>query len=55
MLIELDGKPHLQRVFDICNETDFDTYIVTDSLEIAELHPNFILIEKQIIAQNVVS
>ena len=38
MLIELDGKSYSQRVFDICNETDFDTYIVTDSLEIAELH-----------------
>ena len=43
MLIELDGKPLIKRVFDICNETDFDTYIVTDSLEIAELAPNFIL------------
>ena len=43
MLIELDGKPLINRVFDICNETDFDTYVVTDSLEIAEIVPNFIL------------
>ena len=43
MLVELDGKPLIQRVFDICNQTDFNTYVVTDSLEIAELCPNFIL------------
>ena len=33
----------IKRVFDICNATKFDTYIVTDSLEIAEISPNFIL------------
>jgi len=43
MLVELDGVPLIKRVFDICNATKFDTYIVTDSLEIAEISPNFIL------------
>ena len=43
MLVELDGVPLIRRVFDICNSTDYDTYIVTDSLEIAEISPNFIL------------
>lgn len=43
MLVELDGVPLIKRVFDACNETDYDTYIVTDSLEIAEISPNFIL------------
>ena len=43
MLVELDGVPLIRRVFDICNSTDFDTYVVTDSLEIAEIVPNFIL------------
>ena len=37
MLVELDGVPLIKRVFDACNETDYDTYIVTDSLEIAEI------------------
>ena len=46
MLVELDGKPLIQRVFDICNQTDFNTYVVTDSLEIAELCPNFILTDE---------
>ena len=38
MLIELDGVPLIKRVFDICNATKFDTYIVTDSLELSLIH-----------------
>ncbi len=43
MLTILDGKPLIQRVFDACRETDFDTYVVTDSKRIASLVPNHIM------------
>ena len=35
MLCELDGVPLIKRVYDICSQTDYDTYVVTDRLEIA--------------------
>ena len=43
MLHILDGKPLIQRVFDACRQTDFDTYVVTDSKRIAILVPNHIM------------
>ena len=43
MLVELDGAFPSKRVYDACVQTDYDTYVVTDSLEIAEIVPNFIL------------
>ena len=43
MLYILDGKPLIQRVFDACRQTDFDTYVVTDSKRIASLVPNHIM------------
>ena len=43
MLHILDGKPLIQRVFDACRQTDFDTYVVTDSKRIASLVPNHIM------------
>ena len=43
MLVDVGGKPLIKRVFDICNETDYNTYVVTDSEEIAKLVPNFIM------------
>ena len=46
MLCELDGVPLIKRVYDICSQTDYDTYVVTDSLEIAEICPSFILTEE---------
>ena len=42
MLVELDGVPLIKRVYDACVQTDYDTYVVTDSLEIAEIVPSFI-------------
>ena len=29
MLVELDGKPLIQRVYEACKETVYDTYVVT--------------------------
>lgn len=43
MLHILDGKPLIQRVFDACRQTDFDTYVITDSKRIASLVPNHII------------
>ena len=43
MLVELDGKPLIQRVYEACKETVYDTYVVTDSEEIASLVPNSIM------------
>ena len=39
MLVELDGASPSKRVYDACVQTDYDTYVVTDSLEIAEIVP----------------
>ena len=46
MLVSLDGTPLIKRVFDICNSTDFNTYVVTDSEEIASMVPNYILTDE---------
>lgn len=43
MLVELDGVPLIKRVYDACVQTDYDTYVITDSLEIAEIVPSFII------------
>tara|TARA_B100001057_G_scaffold496228_2_gene597136 strand:+ start:175 stop:783 length:609 start_codon:yes stop_codon:yes gene_type:complete len=43
MLHILDGKSLIQRVFDACQQTDFDTFVVTDSKRIASLVPNHIV------------
>tara|TARA_Y200000002_G_scaffold293276_1_gene247473 strand:+ start:246 stop:851 length:606 start_codon:yes stop_codon:yes gene_type:complete len=43
MLSEVNGKPLIRHVFDICNQTDYDTYVVTNNIEIAEQVPNFIM------------
>ena len=45
-LIELDGIPMIKRIFDICNQTDYDTYVVTDSEEIASQVPNYVMTGK---------
>ena len=42
MLIELDGVPLIRKVYDACVKSGLDTYVVTDSLEIAEIVPNFV-------------
>ena len=36
----------IKRVFDICNSTDRNTYVVTDSEEIALWFPNYILTDE---------
>ena len=46
MLVSLDGTPLIKRVFDICNPTDSNTYVVTDSEEIASWFPNYILTDE---------
>ena len=46
MLIELDGVPLIRRVYDACVKSGLDTYVVTDSLEIAEIVPNFIITDE---------
>ena len=43
MLVELDGKPLIKRVYDACIETDYDTFVVTDSKEIASIVPKHIM------------
>ncbi|MBR19577.1 MAG: hypothetical protein CMA64_05475 [Euryarchaeota archaeon] len=43
MLADVGGKSLIKHVFDKCNETDFNTYVVTDSEEIAKEVPNFIM------------
>ena len=37
MLVELDGKPMIKHVYDACVETGYDTFVVTDSMEIFSL------------------
>mgnify|MGYP006234167613 CR=1 FL=1 len=34
-LIDMDGRPLIRRVFDICQTFGYDTYVLTDSQEIA--------------------
>ena len=36
----------IKRIFDICNQTDYDTYVVTDSEEIASQVPNYVMTGK---------
>ena len=43
MLADVNGKPLIRHVFDICNQTDYDTYVVTNNVEIAEQVPSFIM------------
>ena len=45
-LVELNGIPMIKRIFDICNQTDYDTYVVTDSEEIASQVPNYVMTGK---------
>jgi len=42
-LVELNGTSMIKRIFDICNQTDYDTYVVTDSEEIAKQVPNYVM------------
>ena len=37
MLHILDGKSLIQRVFDACRQTDFDTYVITVARELQAL------------------
>ena len=37
MLIDMDGKPLIRRVYDICSTFGYDTYVLTDSQEIADV------------------
>ena len=37
MLIQLDGKPMIRRVYDACIATGYDTFVITDSMEIFSL------------------
>lgn len=39
MLLEFDGKPLVRNVFDEVNSWGFDTFVVTDSKDIAEVIP----------------
>ena len=45
-LVELNGIPMIKRIFDICNQTDYDTYVVTDNEEIASQVPNYVMTGK---------
>ena len=45
-LVDLNGVSMIKRIFDICNETDYDTYVVTDSEEIASQVPNYVMTGK---------
>ena len=45
-LVELNGIPMIKRIFDICNQTDYDTYVVTDSEEIASQVTNYVMTGK---------
>ncbi len=37
MLVQLDGKPMIKRVYDACIATGYDTFVITDSMEIFSL------------------
>jgi 3-deoxy-manno-octulosonate cytidylyltransferase (CMP-KDO synthetase) len=40
-LIDMNGKPLIRRVFDICQTFGYDTYVLTDSKEIADVITKF--------------
>lgn len=40
MLADLNGRPLIQHVFDRCQSFGYETYVVTDSCEIADIFPN---------------
>tara|TARA_B100001113_G_C21075598_1_gene607464 strand:+ start:396 stop:1079 length:684 start_codon:yes stop_codon:yes gene_type:complete len=40
-LIDMDGKPLIRRVFDICQTFGYDTYVLTDSKDIADVITKF--------------
>jgi len=40
MLAELNGVPLIKHVYDICASTGFETYVLTDSEEIAKIVPS---------------
>lgn len=40
-LLDMNGKPLIRRVFDICQTFGYDTYVLTDSEEIADVITKF--------------
>ena len=46
MLADINGKPLIKHVYDICGQTGLDTYVVTDSKKIASIIPNTILTDQ---------
>ena len=43
MLAEVNGKPLIRHVFDICNQTDHHVMVLTDHEDIAKQVPNFVM------------
>ena len=43
MLAEVNGKPLIRHVFDICNQTDHHVIVLTDHADIAKQVPNFVM------------
>ena len=43
MLAEVNGKPLIRHVFDICNQTDRHVIVLTDHEDIAKQVPNFVM------------
>ena len=43
MLAEVNGKPLIKHVFDICNQTDHHVTVLTDHEDIAKQVPNFVM------------
>lgn len=43
MLAEVNGKPLIKHVFDICNQTDHHVMVLTDHEDIAKQVPNFVM------------
>ena len=43
MLAEVNGKPLIKHVFDICNQTDHHVIVLTDHEDIAKQVPNFVM------------
>lgn len=43
MLAEVNGKPLIRHVFDICNQTDHHVVVLTDHEDIAKQVPNFVM------------
>ena len=46
MLAEVNGKPLIKHVFDICNQTDHHVIVLTDHEDIAKQVPNFVMTGK---------